>query len=147
MDTKPMFTQKQLDIRAYDIDAMGYVSNIVYVRWFEDLRHLFLDAYYPFPTMLQDKRSPVLMKTGVEYLKPLTIFDKPSGRSWMEKLGRSKWEMRFEIFQGAAVHCIGSQVGYFMDLETQRPAPFPDFLLQQYKKETELIAGTSTYAG
>ena len=34
-----MELEMPLKVRAYDVDAMGYVSNIVYVRWFEDLRH------------------------------------------------------------------------------------------------------------
>jgi len=42
---RPMLIQKPLKINGYDIDVMGIVSNIVYIRWFEDLRFEFLDRY------------------------------------------------------------------------------------------------------
>jgi acyl-CoA thioester hydrolase len=44
---KPMLVELEIKIKAYDIDVMGIVSNIVYVRWFEDLRTLFLIHFYP----------------------------------------------------------------------------------------------------
>lgn len=113
-------------VRAYDVDAMGYVSNIVYVRWFEDLRHRFLDLCYPFQQMIQDQLSPVLMHTEVDYLIPLTIHDVPEGHCTVEKFGRTKWSLNYEIVQGGKVHCRGRQTGYMMDLGTKKPVPIPE---------------------
>jgi acyl-CoA thioester hydrolase len=33
-----MLVELELPIRTYDIDFAGIVSNIVYIRWLEDLR-------------------------------------------------------------------------------------------------------------
>lgn len=115
-----------LYIHAYDVDAMGYVNNIVYVRWFEDLRHRFLDLCYPFQQMIRDHLSPVLMHTEVDYLLPLTIHDHPVGCCLIEKFGRTKWSLVYEIVQDGKVHCRGKQTGYMMDLETKRPIPIPE---------------------
>ena len=35
---RQLIAEKEITINAYDIDARGIVSNIVYIRWFEDLR-------------------------------------------------------------------------------------------------------------
>jgi acyl-CoA thioester hydrolase len=37
------FYEQPLPIRTYDIDFAGIVSNIVFIRWLEDLRLALLD--------------------------------------------------------------------------------------------------------
>ncbi|NQT59445.1 MAG: acyl-CoA thioesterase [Bacteroidetes bacterium] len=137
MKDKPLLVEAGIYVHAYDVDAMGYVSNIVYIRWFEDMRHHLLDVYYPFEKMIEDGKSPVLMHTDVDYLQPLTIHDKPTGRCWMEKAGGTKWILRYEIVQGDTVHCSGIQKGYFMDLSTQRPVKLPQNMLDAFRAAVE----------
>lgn len=137
MKDMPMMVEREMDINGYDIDVMGIVSNIVYVRWFEDLRNSFLDKYYPYTEMIEQKMSPILMKTKVEYKKSLTIFDHPIGRTWMIHMGRSKWEMAFEIISRQTIHCYGEQTGCFYNLEKKRPARIPHQLLIHYNEEAE----------
>ena len=132
---RPMMVEKPLRVNGYDIDVMGIVSNIVYVRWFEDLRYKFLDTYFPFEEMLAIQISPILAKTEIEYKYPLTIYDKPLGRVWVADFGRAKWHVSFEIETEQRMHCVGMQTGYFFDLEKKRPVPIPDRLLEHYAAE------------
>ncbi|MBT4500790.1 MAG: hypothetical protein HOC74_23880 [Gemmatimonadetes bacterium] len=44
----------ELLVRTYDIDFAGVVSNIVYLRWLEDLRLAALEACYPLERFLAD---------------------------------------------------------------------------------------------
>ena len=44
---------KEIEVNNYDIDAMGIVSNIVYIRWFEDLRTIILNEYMTFSEMMK----------------------------------------------------------------------------------------------
>ena len=41
------YYEQPLPIRTYDIDFAGIVSNIVFIRWLEDLRLGLLDQAYP----------------------------------------------------------------------------------------------------
>jgi acyl-CoA thioester hydrolase len=93
MQERPMLVEKEIRIGGYDIDAMGIVSNIVYVRWFEDLRMAILDKYYPYTQMMALSVSPILLKTEIEYKAALTIYDRPTGRCWMNRMSKSRWEM------------------------------------------------------
>ena len=135
-----LVSEKPITINAYDIDAMGIVSNIVYIRWFEDLRMEFLKEYYPIDEMLKIKISPILMKTEVEYKAPLTIFDKPIGKCWLTHTGGTSWTVEFEISTDNEIHCLGKQSGCFFDLEKKRvtriPAPLAN-LLDMNSKENE----------
>ena len=130
-----MLIEADIRIKAYEIDSLGIVSNIEYIKWFEDLRHLFLDKYYPYDQMVKDNISPVLLKTEAEYKTALTIHDAPKGRLWVTGFGPFKWEMEFEISTAGKTHCRGKQKGCFLDLEKQRPAPSPKILLDRFEEE------------
>lgn len=128
MGEKKLVAQKEITIHAYDIDAMGIVSNIVYIRWFEDLRTAFLTEYYPLEEMLKINISPILIKTEAEYKLPLTIFDKPIGKCWLTHTGGTSWTMEFEISTENQIHCIGQQSGCFFDLEKKKVTRVPKTL-------------------
>ena len=134
-----MLIETEIRIKAYEIDAMGVVSNIEYVRYFEDLRHLFLDRYYPYSEMMKKHVSPVLMNTNIHYQIPLTIHDRPVGRCWVTKMKMAKWEFTFEIESPAGIHCIGTQKGGFFDIQANRPIRCPESLMEAYRREAESL--------
>ncbi len=137
MQERPMLVEKEIRIGGYDIDAMGIVSNIVYVRWFEDLRMAILDKYYPYTQMLALNVSPILLKTEIEYKAALTIYNRPTGRCWMNRMSKSRWEMGLEIVSGQKIHCTGTQSGCFYHLERRRATQVPERLLVQYQAEAD----------
>lgn len=130
---KPLLLEKVITVNGYDIDVLGIVSNIVYVRWFEDLRMHFLDTYYPFQELYQENKSPVLATTHVAYKSPLTIMDRPTGRVWLSNVSKSKWECSFEIVTESKVHATGVQDGYFIDIERKRPTRIPEKFRELYE--------------
>lgn len=77
MQERKLVAEKEIEVNVYDIDAMGIVSNIVYVRWFEDLRTAFINQYMTYSEMMKFNISPILMRTESDYKVPLTIHDKP----------------------------------------------------------------------
>ena len=132
-----LMIEQPINIKCYEIDAVGIVSNIVYIKWFEDLRLQFLEKYYPFDEMIRDNTSPVLMKTEAQYLSPLRLSDKPTGRCWLSKLGSTKWEFTLDIFSGDKMHCRGKQTGCFFDIENQMADRVPERLSSAYNKIAE----------
>jgi hypothetical protein len=44
--------QLRFQVRTYDIDYAGIVSNIVYIRWLEDLRLALLDQHVPLESFV-----------------------------------------------------------------------------------------------
>jgi acyl-CoA thioester hydrolase len=144
----PLQAELQFAVRAYDIDAMGIVSNIVYVRWFEDLRTEFLERVLPLREILASGMAPILAHTDIRYRSPITIQDKPAGRVWVELLGRAKWRLAFEIRAGERVCCTGAQEGLFIDLSTRKPVPVPARLADAFAaQQTATDAGTGQTAG
>lgn len=118
-------TIRNIRINGYDIDAMGIVSNIVYVQYLEDIRMDFLDKYYPYEEMMESGISPILMHTEVDYKYPLTICDKPVGKGWVTRMEKMRWEFNFEIVSGDKVHATAVQSGSFFDMNRKRPTLVP----------------------
>ncbi|MCD8915548.1 acyl-CoA thioesterase [Staphylococcus simulans] len=126
MTERKLVAESEIEVNGYDIDAMGIVSNIVYIRWFEDLRTLFINQHMNYSEMMKQAISPILMHTEADYKMPVTIHDRPVGRCWLTKISRMKWVFEFEISSGDKVHCKGMQYGGFFNLEEQKIIPVPD---------------------
>lgn len=130
-----MECQAPIHIHSYHIDSMRIVHNSIYVKWFEELRMVFLDKYYPYVNMLEKNYSPVIASTELNYKYPLRLGDKPIGRVWVEEFTRAKWILRFEIATENKLHCTGRQIGYMVDLTRLKPIPMPERLKEQFEKE------------
>ncbi len=132
---RPMEVHKEIKVNPYDIDVMGIVSNIVYIRWMEDLRFLLLDTHYPFREMLNGGESPILRETKVEYFRPVTIHDKPDAVMWVKNVTKSRWTVEGEIIVDGKVHFRGEQTGYFFDLNRKRVSRIPNQLIEKFESE------------
>lgn len=130
-----MKTIMPVRIKAYEIDAMGVVSNIVYVKWLEDARHVFLEKYYPLEQMIESGISPVMMKNEITYKKPLRITDKPEATLWLTRLTRVRWEIYTEFTCGDTLHCCAVQNGCFVNIANGRPTRVPQPLEAAYQTE------------
>src|SRR5579875_2209434 len=83
--------EQRLPIRTYDIDFAGIVSNIVFIRWLEDLRLGLMAKAYPLLQALAEDVAPVLLETRISYRRPVTIRDPLIGRMRVAELGRVRW--------------------------------------------------------
>ena len=132
---RPLEIELSFPVQTYDIDFAGIVSNIVYIRWLEDLRIALADAYFPVQKMLQNGVAPMLVKTAIEYKQPINIFDKPTGKIWMSKMKSIKWVMKAEIIVAGKVSAIAEQSGCFIELSTRKPVPIPSEFSQAYSAQ------------
>jgi len=117
-------------VKTYDIDFAGIVSNLVYVRWLEDLRLALLARAYPLDRMVADGIGPVLLETHIAYRDALTIHDKPEGRMSVESMGRLRWTVaaEFVTLDKGRIHATARQSGLFIRLDTRRPVRIPERL-------------------
>src|SRR5579863_6598791 len=110
MAARPI-VERALPVRTYDIDFAGIVSNIVYVRWLEDLRLAMMDEAYPIARALAEDVAPILLETRIAYERPVTIHDALLGRMWVTEMGRVKWCLAAEFVVGGEIHARAQQSG------------------------------------
>ena len=120
------YYEQPLPIRTYDIDFAGIVSNIVFIRWLEDLRLGMLDQAYPLLRALAEDIAPILLSTRIDYRRPVTIADPLVGRMRVAGLRRVRWRLAAEFTVNGSVHADAEQEGLFMRLSTRRPIAIPE---------------------
>lgn len=131
---QPFEVEIHLPVRTYDIDFAGVVSNIVYVRWLEDLRLEMLSRYFPLDEQLKNGIAPFVVQTKIDYKQPIKLSDSPNGKMWIKTLESLRWTVNAEISSNKKVAAFGEQVGVFVDLQTNRPIRMPERLKQKYQE-------------
>ncbi|WP_373529291.1 acyl-CoA thioesterase [Nostoc sp.] len=129
---RPLEVVLAIPVRTYDIDFVGIVSNIVYIRWLEDLRLKFLDEHLQLNQQLEQGYAPVLAGTEIEYKRPIKLIDQVIGRLWVSNLGRLKWTVQAEILSNNELAAVATQKGVFISLQNSRPIPIPKELQNKY---------------
>ncbi|MBW4577164.1 MAG: acyl-CoA thioesterase [Aphanothece sp. CMT-3BRIN-NPC111] len=138
MDTatqkQPFEVEIDLPVRTYDIDFAGVVSNIVYVRWLEDLRLEILARYFPLEEQLNNGIAPVIVQTKIDYKLPIRIGDNPIGKMWLKTMESLRLSVSAEINVNGKVAAFGEQVGVFINLQNNKPIRIPESLKQKYRE-------------
>ena len=134
MKQKPLEISLEFPVKTYDIDFAGIVSNIVYIRWLEDLRLKMLESYLPLEKLMAEGYCPIINSTEIKYKKALRMFDQPVGKMWVAELGRSRCSLQAEIYLNDQIVTLATQVGFFINLKTMRPMPIPERLKHIYQQ-------------
>jgi acyl-CoA thioester hydrolase len=131
---RPFGVELAIPVRGYDIDFAGIVSNIVYIRWLEDLRMALLATYFPFEECVRLGVTPVILQTAIAYHQAVRMFDPLVGRIWATAMGKTRWEVAAEFVVGERVMTSATQRGCFINLASGRPAPIPAGLLGPWRE-------------
>jgi acyl-CoA thioester hydrolase len=120
-------------VRTYDIDSIGHVSNIVYIRWLEDLRLELFDKHFGFASVVEAGWSIVLMETHIEYKKAIKLTDCVQAKMWISSLGKATIELSAAFFSNDILTTRASHKAVFVDLKTTKPIRVPGIVLEKCK--------------
>ena len=129
---RPLHVEILFQPKTYDIDFAGHVSNIVYIRWLEDLRMMVLDTYLPLKTLMERGIAPVVMRTTIDYKKPVKLFDSVTGMMWASEMGNVKGTLSAEFTVNGNVVAASEQIGLFVGMDSGRPVAFPEEFRRQF---------------
>jgi acyl-CoA thioester hydrolase len=127
-------TKKAFEIETA-LDFAGIVSNIVYIRWLEDMRLKIMERYLPLDRMMAQAYCPTLASTEVQYKRALRLFDRPVGKMWIADVGRLRFTMQAEIYCNEQLATTATQVGFFVNPETLRPVAIPNEFWKVYLEQ------------
>ncbi len=131
---QPFEIELHLPVKTYDIDFAGVVSNIVYIRWLEDLRLEMLARHFPLDELLKNGIAPVIVQTKIDYKQSIRLSDQSNGKMWIKTMGSLRWVVNAEIFVNGKVAALGEQVGVFVDLQNHKPIRMPEGLRQKHRE-------------
>ena len=122
---RPLYTQRICPVRTYDIDSAGIVSNIVYVRWLEDLRLEMFETVYSLEQMQRSGVVPVVAATNVAYKRSVTLLEEVSSAMWVAKVGRSSLTLEAEFMVKDTLVVQATQTCVFVNLAEGKATPIP----------------------
>jgi len=126
MRQNPYEISLSLPVRTYDIDFAGIVSNLVYIRWLEDLRLQMLAEFFPLDAAMQSLGiAPVLLRTEIDYKRAIRLFDAVQGRMMLAEAGPVRQVLAAEFTVDGRLHAAARQTTCFIDLASGRPVPTP----------------------
>ncbi len=133
---RPLEVTIPIIVRSYDIDFAGIVSNIVYVRWMEDLRMKFLEVHLPLDAQMAAGFAPALMKTEIHYRRQTRLFQPVVGKSWLKDLTRTTWTLGGEFTVHGEVVAFAEQSGALIRLDSGKPVRVPLELREKFARVT-----------
>ncbi len=107
-----------------DVDGMGHVNNIVYVRWVQEvaLAHWFAFA----PADAQAAMTWVVLRHEIDYLHAARPGDRVLARTWIGQAQALRYERFTQIVRGdGTVLARGRTLWCPVDLATGRPRRVP----------------------
>jgi len=124
--------ERELPVRTYDIDFAGVVSNIVYLRWLEDLRLAVLEECYPLERFLADSLYLTLAETRIKYKRPILLLDKPMARMRIGAVSRARITFNGEIHVDGKLVTESEQIACTVDESSGRLKPLPAELFHYF---------------
>ena len=79
-----------------DIDAMGHVNNVVYLRWVQEVAEAHWN--HAGPEELRAKYAWVVLRHEIDYLSPSVLNDVLTGTTWVELPDGARSVRHVEIF-------------------------------------------------
>jgi acyl-CoA thioester hydrolase len=119
-------------VQTYDIDFAGIVSNIVYIRWLEDLRLKVLAEHWPLDRALRDGYTPILLSTQIDYQRALKLFAAVRGTMWLPDLGKARFTLEAVFEREGMLVARATQTCAFVNSATLRPIRLPSGLREKY---------------
>jgi acyl-CoA thioester hydrolase len=119
--------EHSIDVSDGDIDSLGHVSNIAYVRWIQDVAvahstSLGLDV----PAYKRMGAIFVIRRHEIDYVRPVLRSDRVQARTWIDTLMAAKCVRMTELRRGDGEIVAQARTTWgFVDLARGRPTRIP----------------------
>jgi len=116
-----------IDVTDADIDSLGHVSNIAYVRWIQDVAvahstalGLGVEAYKRMGAVF------VVRRHEIDYVRPVLRTDRVQARTWIDTLMAAKCLRLTELRNGEGAIVAQARTTWgFVDVTRGRPTRIP----------------------
>jgi acyl-CoA thioester hydrolase len=122
MPEKPQFYELAIRIQPSDIDELGHVNNVTYVRWVQDVAVAHWRALAPPGD--QEKLLWVVLRHEIDYLQPALPGDEVIAKTWVGPATRVRFERHTELRRAGdgTVLARARTLWCPLDARTGRPA-------------------------
>lgn len=110
-------------VRFHELDALNHVNNIVYLRWFEDIRIPYFQAHAITSYNAKTDPQVVLATNSARYFKPMFLGESFVVTARTSSYRNSSFVLEYGVWVGAELRCSGETVVVTLeqDGKTKRP--------------------------
>ena len=121
MSEVPEVFEMRIEVRPEDIDQMGHVNNVVYLRWVQEAA----TAHWTSTASMDDqgKLLWVVLRHEIDYLRAARLGDAIVARTWVGPASRIKFERHVELLRASdgVVLARARSVWCPIDSQTRKP--------------------------
>jgi acyl-CoA thioester hydrolase len=118
-----------------DIDEVNHVSNLVYLRWIQDVAVAHSSALgWPFERYRRQGTIFVVRRHEIDYVAPVTVEQAVRVETWVESLKAASCIRRTEMFRisDQQLVCRGSTLWAFVSFADGKPQRIPAEIAQDF---------------
>ena len=116
-----------LSVASSDIDAMGHVNNVVYVRWIQEVAAAHWN--HQASATLQSKYAWVVLRHEIDYKNPAFLDDVVTGLTWVGDYNGARFDRFVKISANGKVVTEAKTTWCLLDAKTHRPIRIPDEII------------------
>jgi acyl-CoA thioester hydrolase len=113
-----------LHVKPSDIDEMGHVNNVVYVRWVQEVAAAHWNSAAPLS--LQSKYSWVVLRHEIDYKNPAFLKDEITGLTWVGDYSGARFDRFVKLNSGDRVLAEAKTTWCLLDAKSLRPIRIPE---------------------
>lgn len=125
----PRIFRREIVVPAEAIDELGHVSNIVYVRWMQDVATAHSAAQgWPLERLLAIGSVWVAASHAIRYRRPALLGETVTALTWVAEIRHSASRRRtvFRRAPDGAMLAEAETLWAFVDRHSGRPKPLPE---------------------
>ena len=129
----PIILQQKLDWG--DMDALNHINNVIYFRYFENVRIKYFESIGTMDEVERTKTGPIVGATECKYLLPLTYPDTITLGASVSQIKEKRLTMKYVIHSQKLekIAAEGSAEIVFVDFSAGRSTLIPDAILAAIK--------------
>jgi acyl-CoA thioester hydrolase len=104
MNQKPDVYELGISVQAADIDQLGHVNNVTYLRWVQEAAAAHWQSLAPPADQAQ--LLWVVLRHEIEYQRPAFLRDKIIARTWVGSASRLRFERHTEFLRATDRTCL-----------------------------------------
>jgi len=127
MNTKVPY-QHKIEIKAADIDELGHVNNVVYIRWVQEVAAAHWE--HSAPGALKLKYAWVVLRHEIDYKNPAFLKDELTGQTWVGAHSGPKFDRFVKIQSEKKVLAEAKTTWCLLDAKSFKPIRIPQEILE-----------------
>jgi len=117
----PRSLEMQIIVIPEDIDRLGHVNNVVYVRWIQDLAI----AHWRRDALPKDQEDVywVVQRHEIDYKRPAVLGDEIMGKTWVGKASKRSFQRYTELVRAVDQKTLASALTYWCPIDRMTLKP------------------------